>query len=166
MHVTKKCYGVITMSDINRTRQIIAGWVIVANLIAFTAVMTSLCINSASAHDDELHQHIITKSDVTMVDGRMMVDLSLTNYSGKEINIQALSIDGVKLSSIGQTLADSANLQFTGSQSVEIPQRYLGSMFLALELDLGRDGTMTIPVIVSNDFTPRSEIVTQLTPPT
>lgn len=101
-----------------------------------------------------------------MVDGRMMVDLSLTNYSGKEINIQALSIDGVKLSSIGQTLADSANLQFTGSQSVEIPQRYLGSMFLALELDLGRDGTMTIPVIVSNDFTPRSEIVTQLTPPT
>lgn len=79
-----------------------------------------------------------------------MVDLSLTNYSGKEINIKSLSIDGVELSSISQTLSDSANLQFTGNQSVEIPQQYLGSMFLALELDLGRDGTMTIPVVVSN----------------
>lgn len=79
-----------------------------------------------------------------------MVDLSLTNYSGKEINIKSLSIDGVELSSISQTLSDSANLQFTGNQSVEIPQQYLGSRFLALELDLGRDGTMTIPVVVSN----------------
>lgn len=150
VHPTKKRCGAIQMSDINRTRQFFTAWVIVLNLVAIAAVITSLSINFASAHEDQLHQHIITKSDVTMVEGRMMVDLSLTNYSGKEINIKSLSIDGVELSSISQTLSDSANLQFTGNQSVEIPQQYLGSRFLALELDLGRDGTMTIPVVVSN----------------
>lgn len=104
----------------------------------------------ASAHEDEIHQHIITNSVAKMVDGHMVLDLNLTNFSGKEINVQSLSIDGIELSSIDQTLADRAKLEINGQQSIRIPHQYLGSMFLSLDLDLGQDGMMTIPIIVSN----------------
>lgn len=142
------------MSYVETKRQYLAIWLIIANLVvmtaAITAVLTTISTFKAHAHEDEIHQQVVTNTVAKMVDGQMMLDLNLSNYSGREIDVQMLSIDGIALSAIDQRLPDSKSLELAGEQSIEIPKQYLGSMFLSLELDLGRDGTMTIPVIVSN----------------
>ncbi len=142
------------MSYVETKRQYLAIWLIIANLVvmtaAITAVLTTFSTLKAHAHEDEIHQQVVTNTVAKMVDGQMMLDLNLSNYSGREIDVQMLSIDGIALSAIDQRLPDSKSLELAGEQSIEIPKQYLGSMFLSLELDLGRDGTMTIPVIVSN----------------
>ena len=142
------------MSYVETKRQYLAIWLIIANLVVMTAaiaaVLTTFSTFKAHAHEDEIHQQVVTNTVAKMDDGQMMLDLNLSNYSGREIDVQMLSIDGIALSAIDQRLPDSKSLELAGEQSIEIPKQYLGSMFLSLELDLGRDGTMTIPVIVSN----------------
>lgn len=142
------------MSYVETKRQYLAIWLIVANLVVMTAaittVLTTFSTFNAHAHEDDIQQHLVATTSTTLVDDRLILDLNLANFSGKTIDVQTLSINGVALRSIDQSLADQASLEVSGKRAIQLPLEYNGSMFLALELDLGRDGTMTIPVVVSN----------------
>lgn len=152
----KRSIGAAEMSYIQKnksyaaTKQYLAVWLILANLAVLTALLTSFSTINAFGHEDDVHQHLVAKANTQMVDDHLMLDLSLMNFSGKSIEVQSLSINGVALRSIDESLADRASLEVSGARAIRLPQQYNGSMFLALELDLGRDGTMTIPVVVSN----------------
>ena len=138
------------MSYVHTTKQYLAIWLIVANLMVLTALVTSLSTVKALSHEDDVHQHLVATTSTNLVDDHLMLDLNLANFSGKTIDVQSLSINGVALRSIDQSLADQASLEVSGTRAIQIPPEYRRSMFLAIELDLGRDGTMTIPVVVSN----------------
>jgi hypothetical protein len=139
-----------TMGYKDKTRQYFAAWIVVVNLVAFSVVLISLSTLVAAAHEDDVIQHMVASTTTKRVDDNLMLDLNLANFSGRTINVQSLSINGVALRSIDQSLADQASMEVSGSRAIQLPPEYSGSMFLALELDLGRDGTMTIPVVVSN----------------
>ncbi|MBO6918932.1 MAG: hypothetical protein JJ858_10920 [Rhizobiaceae bacterium] len=138
------------MSYIHTTKQYLAVWLIVANLMVFTAMVTSLSTVRALSHEDDVQQHLVATTSTKLVDDHLMLDLNLANFSGKTIDVQSLSINGVALRSIDQSLADQASLEVSGTRAIQIPTEYRRSMFLAFELDLGRDGIMTIPVVISN----------------
>lgn len=143
------------MGYTDKTRQYFAAWIVVVNLVAFSAVLISLSTLTAVAHEDDVHddnviEHVVASTTTKRVDDNLMLDLNLANFSGKTINVQSLSINGVALRSIDQSLSDQASMEVSGSRAIQLPLEYSSSMFLALELDLGRDGTMTIPVVVSN----------------
>ncbi|MEP2978943.1 MAG: hypothetical protein ABJO86_05630 [Lentilitoribacter sp.] len=138
------------MGYTDKTKQHLAAWIVTANLIAITAVLTTFSTHFASAHEDDVRQHVLASTTTKMVGDHLMLDLNLANFSGKTISVQSLSINGVALRSIDQSLSDQASMEVSGSRAIQLPLEYSSSMFLALELDLGRDGTMTIPVVVSN----------------
>lgn len=138
------------MSYVHTTKQYLAVWLIIANLMVLTALVTSFSTVTALSHEDDIHQHLVATTSATLIDDHLMLDLNLANFSGKTIDVQTLSINGVALRSIDQSLADQASMEVSGARAIQLPLEFKGSNFLALELDLGQDGTMTIPVVVSN----------------
>lgn len=138
------------MSYVHTTKQYLAVWLIIANLMVLTALVTSFSTVTALSHEDDIHQHLVATTSTTLIDDHLMLDLNLANFSGKTIDVQTLSINGVALRSIDQSLADQASMDVSGARAIQLPLEFKGSNFLALELDLGQDGTMTIPVVVSN----------------
>lgn len=138
------------MSYVNTIKRNLTVWIFVANLMALSALTMSLWVGQVFAHEDQIHHHVTAQTATHIVDGHIMLDLSLTNNSGQTIDVESVGIDGVALRSIDQSLADQASMEVSGKRAIQIPQEYRSSMFLAIELDLGRDGTMTIPVVVSN----------------
>lgn len=150
LNSTKRKVGADEMSYVHTTKQYLAVWLMIANLMVLTALVTSFSTVTALSHEDDIHQHLVATTSTTLIDDHLMLDLNLANFSGKTIDVQTLSINGVALRSIDQSLADQASMEVSGKRAIQIPQEYRSSMFLAIELDLGRDGTMTIPVVVSN----------------
>lgn len=128
----------------------LAIWLIAVNMIALSAMLSAFSITPTYAHEDAIHQQIATQTKTKMVDGKLMLELSLNNFSGKTLNIQSLNINGSQIDAINQTLSDDGLLELKQASAIQIPNQYLGSMFLSLELDMGQDGVMMIPIVVAN----------------